>query len=350
MTGPSAETSRGGRTFRWLVFLFLLAAAGFLAAAVAARYGALRELLESVTAYPWRVSALLLATAAAASSAALMLTGAAWARFFRAGGGRIGYSAGTFAWLATNLGRYIPGKLWQVTGLAVYAKRRGDSGALAVATSVATQGVTLLSGAALAAALLGADFLASGAAPWRAALLVVALALLLHPGVVRRFTRRLARWMGEPLEASRLGGGEMAWLGAAVTAAWVLHGLAFWLFLRGTVGTDAPSPATATGVFAAAYLAGFAVFLAPAGLVAREGAMAALLAALSPLGAPVAAVAAVGARLWVTVAELAALGAAWVWARSGGSRASAAGTAGAPEGGEPDGGGPKGGEREEAAS
>lgn len=318
--GSETEASRGGRGFRWLLLGFVALAGGFLLLAAIARYETLQQLLARVVAYPWRVSAPLLATAAAASSTALLVTGAAWARFYRAAGGRLGYSRGTLAWLATNLGRYIPGKLWQVTGLAVYAKRRGDSGALAVATSVAVQGVTLVSGGALAAALLGADLRAPPAAVWRLALVVGVVAFFLHPSVIRYFTRRLSRWLSEPLEEIQVGRGELLRLGVAVTGAWALHGLAFWLFLRGTVGNDAPPLATATGIFAAAYLAGFAIFLAPAGLVAREGAMAALLTALSPLGAAVAAAAAVGARLWVTVAELAALGAAWVWTRSGGGR------------------------------
>lgn len=313
---PGAGASGRAGAFRWLLVLFLLVAGGFLVAAVADRWGELAELRDRVSAYPWRPSTGLLLAAAAGWSAALLLTGAVWTRFFRAAGGRLGYPAGTLAWMATNLGRYIPGKVWQVTGLAVYARRRGDSGALAVSTSVAAQGATLLAGAALAAALLGGDLLASGRIAWRAGLVLGALALFLHPAVIRRFTRLLGRWLGETPEIGRVRSGEVLRLAVGLTAAWALHGVAFWLFLRGLVGGDAPPPGTAVGIFAAAYLAGYAVFVAPAGLVAREGAMAALLAGLTPLTGPVAAAAAVGARLWITVGELAGLAAGWVWARS----------------------------------
>lgn len=305
--------------FRWLVLLFLLAAAGFALAAAVESVDELLELWDRVAAYPWRFVSGLLLAAAAASSGALLVTGAAWVRFFRAAGGGIAYGPGTLAWLGTNLGRYIPGKVWQVTGLAVYVRRKGGSGALAVSTSVAVQAVTLLGGLGIAGGILGSHLVGPDG-PWaRLALAALALGLFLHPGAIRRFTGWLGRWLGETPELGPIGKGEMLRLAAGLTAAWLLHGLAFWLFLLGVVGPDAPSPWTATGIFAAAYLAGYAVFLAPAGLVVREGAMAALLVSLTPLEPAVAAAAAIGARLWVTVAEAAALGAGWVWARSGGA-------------------------------
>lgn len=314
------ETDRRGGTsaFRWLVLLFLLAGVGFALAAAVESVDELLELWDRVAAYPWRFVSSLLLAAAAASSGALLLTGAAWVRFFRAAGGSIAYGSGTLAWLGTNLGRYVPGKVWQVTGLAVYVRRKGGSGALAVSTSVAVQAVTLLGGLAIAGGILGSSFVGTDGPAIRLAFVVLALGLFLHPGLIRRFTRWLGRWLGETPELEPIGKAEVLRLAAGLTAAWVLHGLAFWLFLLGVVGPDAPTPWTATGIFAAAYLAGYAVFLAPAGLVVREGAMAALLAALTPLGPAVAAAAAIGARLWVTVAEAAALGAGWVWARSGG--------------------------------
>lgn len=310
--GPAA----GAVPLRWLLVGFLVLAGSFALVAVVDRWSDLVALWDRVAGYPWRLSSGLLVASAAAWSGALLLTGAAWVRFFRAAGGRIAYGTGTLAWLATNLGRYIPGKVWQVTGLAVYVRRKGDSGALAVSTSVAVQGVTLLAGAGLAAALLGGDLAVGGGLAPRAILLLALLGLFLHPAVIRLFTRWLARWLGESAEPERMGKGAVGWLAVALTAAWLLQGLAFWLFLRGVVGPDAPSPGAATGIFAASYLAGYAIFLAPAGLVVREGAMAGLLAALTPLAPGVAAAAALGARLWVTVAEMAALGAGWVWARS----------------------------------
>lgn len=316
MRDTPAGRPSGAVPLRWLLLGFLVAVAVFLGVAVIDRWSELVSLWDRVAAYPWRLSSTLLVASAAAWSAALVLTGAAWARFFRRAGGRLGPATGTLAWLATNLGRYIPGKVWQVTGLAVYVRRKGDSGALAVSTSVAVQGVTLLAGLGLAAALLGGDLAVGGGLAPRAVLLVALLGLFLHPAVIRGFTRLLARWLGETVDPGPMPRRAMLWLAGGLTVAWVLQGLAFWLFLLGVVGPDAPPPGTSVGIFAVSYLAGYAVFLAPAGLMVREGAMAVLLAALTPLPTAVAAAAAIGARLWVTVAELAALAAGWMWARS----------------------------------
>lgn len=306
------------RGYRWAVGLFLLAALVFLGLAIGARLEELGDLRARVAGYPWRFSAGWLLAASAASAAATFATAAVWVLLFRATGGALPYPGGIAVWLTAHLGRYIPGKVWQFTGLVVHLRRRGASAAAAVSSSLQAQVLVLITGLAVAGAFLGVGVVdLPGGVAWQGVALVAVLALLLRPRWISRLTARLARWLGEGTEAGVAGGRQLWSAGAAFTGLWILQGLGFWCYLRGLASPAPTDPAKAVGIFAASYLAGFAVLVAPAGLVAREGAMAALLTALTPLPAAAAAAVAVGARLWVTAAEFLALGAAWVLARAG---------------------------------
>ncbi len=96
----------------------------------------------------------------------------------------------------------------------------------------------------------------------------------------------------------------------ALCIVWCLYGAGFWLLLHGVAGDLNLPLGRATGVFAASYVAGYLVLVAPGGLVAREGVMTTLLVALraAPWGG--AAGLAGVARLWSIATELLALGGA----------------------------------------
>ena len=48
-----------------------------------------------------------------------------WRRTVAAWGGAIGYAAAARIWLVSNLGRYVPGKIWQIGAMSVLAERAG---------------------------------------------------------------------------------------------------------------------------------------------------------------------------------------------------------------------------------
>lgn len=287
-----------------------MAALLFVGLVLAERWEELGRLRDQVRDFPWRADAAWLALGTAWAVGALVVTAVVWVRLFRSLGERISCSHGLAAWFGSNLGRYVPGKVWQLSGLAVYLKGRGHSATAALSSAVVAQVLTLLTGVA-AGALLGLQWLARAAGSLVGlAALVLLLGLLAHPAVVRRATALAGRWLGE--ESARgvaVPPRELLWGGLAMLGTWVMYGLGFWCLLRGLVGPEAtPNLAACTGIFAASYLIGYLVLVAPGGLVVREGAMAALLTGLAAQPAAVAAVVAVAARVWVTVAELAGAG------------------------------------------
>jgi uncharacterized membrane protein YbhN (UPF0104 family) len=117
------------------------------------------------------------------------------------------------------------------------------------------------------------------------------------------------RWVpGEAPPEVPIGALEgLRWL-ALYTVNWGGYALAFWLLMR---GLSLPGgPLVLGSAFAAAWVSGYVVLFAPAGLGVRVSAMVVL---LSPtVGAGAAALAAVVARVWTTVVEVVPAGAFWL--------------------------------------
>jgi len=224
--------------------------------------------------------------------------------------------------LAANLGRYIPGKIWQLAGLAVLARRRGISATGATAASLLVQGFALAATAVwgIPALLAGREGFVPGggagvgtgagaglgagagatAGAWTLGILLLLVAISSIPAISGAGTRLLFRIARRnPDEAPRPGptfGPRWLLLSLAV---WGVYGAAFLLFLQG-LGFQVP-PLEAVSAFAAAYLVGNLFIAAPAGVGIREVALAGLL--LPQLGAAAMAVA-ILARLWMTALEV----------------------------------------------
>lgn len=308
MAREGGRTRRARWWWRAATVVFLAAALGFAGALLFGQWQELRSLRAEVGGFGWRISAGWLVAAAALGTADLAWMGGAWVHLYRAGGGTLRYGRGIRVWIATNLGRYIPGKVWQLSGLALHLRRTGESGALGLASALVFQVVTLLTGTAVAAATLGAGLARiPSTSPEMIAIIILSLMVLLHPRIVRAATRAAARVTREEAGELRVPGArDLAVAGGLLTAAWGIYGLGFWCLLKGLTPTPPAGPVLLTGVFAAAYVAGYLVLVAPGGLLVREGAMTALLAALTPLGAAVGGAVAVAARIWVTATELVA--------------------------------------------
>jgi uncharacterized membrane protein YbhN (UPF0104 family) len=83
-----------------------------------------------------------------------------------------------------------------------------------------------------------------------------------------------------------------------------MYGLAFQRFVFGVLGQSPGAFGDYVAVWAAAYVIGYLVVLLPAGLGAREGALAAGLPMLQLTTPAAALVIAVSYRLWLTVLEI----------------------------------------------
>jgi len=234
--------------------------------------------------------------------AGYVASAAIWSRMVTdLGGPRLPAGAAVRVYFVANLGRYVPGKLWQIAGMAVLAHRLGVPASISTAAAVLGQAVAL--GGAV---LVGAAALSSGnglTGIWTLAFLAVLAALLavaLVPALNRRAVGlwfRLARRSEAHVQPS--GATTLRWL-ALYTLNWTMYAAAFLLLVR---SFDLPGAGVqVASAFAAAYVLGYAALFAPAGIGVREGF---LVLFLSPfMGAAPAGAIAVVTRVWTTVVEL----------------------------------------------
>ena len=211
-------------------------------------------------------------------------------------------------YMVANLGRYVPGKLWQIAGLAVLARARGVPAPIATAAAVVGQAVALVG--AMLVGLLALGSAGPGLSRWAAvAATVGVLTVVIVPKIFRPLLSLWLRWApGETSGEVPIGAlTGFRWL-ALYTLNWGGYALAFWLLVR---GLSLPGDLLDVGpAFAAAYVLGYVVLVAPAGLGVREASMVAFLAPI--MGPSGAALAAVAARVWTTVVEVVPAGAFWL--------------------------------------
>lgn len=288
--------------------------------------------LSAVERALWVPDPVLLLAASLLLLAAYFVSAALWGLIVHElGGPRLPLGDAVRIFMIANLGRYVPGKVWQIAGLAALAKGRGVPAATAAASAVLGQGIALV-----AAAAVGMGALLGGPASYRrwglvgAAAVVGAVVLLSVPAVFRRLAGGWFRLTRTEVPADLGLRHGLRWL-VLYAANWVVYGLSFWVLTRSLGLGGAVLPVASA--FAAAYVLGYAMVFAPAGLGPREGF---LIVFLTPhVGAGPAGVVAVVSRLWTTVVEL--LPAGIFWLRWVGTRPPA--EAGAPVAGGGAGGG-----------
>jgi glycosyltransferase 2 family protein len=282
----------------------------------------------------WRPAGLPLAASFALLVAFYIGHAFIWRKIVRdLGIGRPTVAATLRIYFLASLGRYLPGKVWTLAGMAVLAGRAGLAPGPAAAAQVLGQfgflatgmlflGLTLPEwtvalGAAGEAGGTGAGTGAGATLPLTvgAAMLVTAGAmiwLLVATPLGHGFRERLAAALG-PRAGDRLRGAfaladrvrplDAALWAVAYAVSWAVLGLAFALFVAAFEPATAGNTRFVAGTVAAAYLVGYLFFIVPAGIGVREGAMVLLLAQVMPHPAGALVVSALS-RVWFTAAEL----------------------------------------------
>lgn len=248
------------------------------------------------------ISAGLVALSSLGLLLAYLFSAALWGLMVREiGGYEVGMVPALRVFFTANLGRYLPGKLWQVAGLAYLARGEGVPAGTATGAAILGQAFSL-GGATLlgAAVLLDSGRGSALGGGWAVGILVVLLLAATSPAILRvilPFWFRLARQdVPDGFRPDRAFG--IRWLGLYAVA-WTFQGLAFWTLARG-LGFEIGLLWGVTA-FPAAYVAGYLALFAPAGVGIREGVLVVLLGPALGVGAGVLALI---ARLWTTAVEL----------------------------------------------
>lgn len=230
---------------------------------------------------------------------------AAWRLVLHGWGERLEAVPAARIWTVSSLGKYLPGKVWAIAGMALMAQRAGVAPWAATGSAVILQALAIAAGGAVVA-VTGTAALEAQWPGFRVGLglllaaSVAGLALMTWP----RFVRRLLRLVRiEPASATPGTGAVLAAAGANLLA-WLGYGAAFWLLAAGLFPHSGLRLDAAIGAFTASYLAGLLFLPAPGGVGVRESVMVLMLQA--PLGEGGALALAIASRLLLTVTELGA--------------------------------------------
>lgn len=278
--------------------LFVGAAFLFLAISLASQR-------EELLAFEWKVEPVRLGLSTLVLIAVLAVGVWIWARVLRHFGAIIAYRDLARIWFLSSLGRYIPGKVWQFVGVAEMSRAASIPALLGITSLLVYMGFLVL-----AAGLVSIYLLPSTAAgPLADVFPVIRLCapLLLiatHPRVLNSVISVMSKMMKRQL--APWGGSWTAALALVAVAAgvWVGFGAAFHLFLSSLAEVPSNQFGALTAVYALSFLAGHLAFVAPAGLGAKDGAMALLLSVVLPTPIGVAAALSVAARIWSIVGDV----------------------------------------------
>lgn len=284
------------RIVRWASRAGLAVLVLFASSAVAAKWEEISGSFERVT---WSPDPLALAASVAILAASLALNPSGWMILARELGSDTPVAGLRAAWFASQLGRYMPGKIWLFAGRIGFLRSEGLSTARAVAASV----WELIAGAAAAGAVALPCILLSGATgivpAVRTAAAAAAAAMLLLPllGPVQKAAFALE------------GGAAFTGIGTATglrvaglfCALWAARGISLHLWLTG-LGLETRGFWPVMAAAPLSWLAGYIVFVVPGGIGVRETVIAALVAPSGTAGPVVAAC--LGQTLLMAVLEI----------------------------------------------
>ncbi len=256
-----------GVVLRWVLFGVAVAV---LAWAVVSQWDGVADAARGIGTWP-------LVAATALTILALAFNTLSWRAVMRSVGLDAPLSEASAVFLVSQAGKYVPGAIWPVVAQAEFARAHGVSRARAMTGSLVAMAVGVVMAAVVGMAALAVFAPGNLLDYWWALALAAALAVTLVPAVLERLLGVALRVLRRQAEPPRIEG--RALLASALWSAlnWAALGVHAWVLLR-ALGSDDANLGIATGAFALAWLVGFVIVIAPAGVGPREIALVAVLA------------------------------------------------------------------------
>lgn len=239
-----------------------------------------------------------------------------WRLVLKGTGASLSFSAACKVYFGSNMGKYLPGKIWQILGMVYLAEKRGISRVRSFTSSVVSQFFGVFSGLLVGMAFLvpagRTTFLGSAIWFWAVLVLFVIICgvFLSQPALLQRVMNRLLLLLHkEPVEFRFDSSGLLLYI-LLYGVSWILFGVAFFFFSMGAVNPEIDFLWPATAGFSIATVCGFLAIIVPGGLGVREGILVLLLSGFLP--SHLATLLALSYRLWFTVVEVILFGASFL--------------------------------------
>lgn len=294
-TGAAPTTGRRARVLTAVKWLAAIVAVVFLVWSVAKQWDKIVRDFASLDAGTVVVGIVFTIVALVAN----MLS---WRAMMAASGYRVRLAAASSIFFVGQLGKYIPGGVWSIAAQAELGRAHGLQRTGSAVAALASMLVSMVTAALVGiVAVLLASSTGFATFWWLIPLIVVGL-VCLTPPVLGRLIAIAFRVLRRPPQDTTL-----TWSGTVMSLVWslvmwVAYGVQASVVLR-AFGADSPALfPVAVGAYAVAWLVGFVVVIAPAGIGPREGILVLLLGSVAGGSAPLAL--AVISRVFMTIGDV----------------------------------------------
>ncbi|MGB8657340.1 MAG: lysylphosphatidylglycerol synthase domain-containing protein [Candidatus Zixiibacteriota bacterium] len=235
-----------------------------------------------------------------------------WQRMLRHTGSSVSYFKLFKVWFFANLGKYVPGKVWQFLGMIYMLEKEGVPKRNSFSTGVLAQAFSVISGLLISVIFLGADLYSRffsrnpGLMIAGVVLSLAVLVLLCYPKVLERVLNLGLGVLKKEKISLDISVKDVIIYILCYSLSWFLFGLAFLVFVNSMAKASFNTYLPLTGAFAFSLNVGFLAIFTPGGIGVREGILVFLLSALFPslFPLPVATLISLLSRLWITAGEL----------------------------------------------
>ena len=260
---------------------------------------------QELGSYDWQVNWFLFSVSVFGISVVYVFNALIWKSIVRAVSGvSVGPLRASYIWFVSNLGRYIPGKIWQIAGMAAMAKKSGVPAIEASVSAVIGQLVHLMAGAVVGLVMMSLDPLAGFVRYMdKAWILALPALIFLYPPLLSKLVGWAARLSGRQEVSCMVSFAHLVSWFVMNLGVWLAYGGLFHLFVLSMLPDAALSVVRSAGIYAVGYITGFLAVFVPGGIGVRELMFAELLtdAASSQASATLVALA---SRVWLTIAEI----------------------------------------------
>ena len=214
------------------------------------------------------------------------------------------------SWFYSQLGKYLPGKVWLLLGRFYFYESKGKlKKAISIALYLETITVIMAAGLIFLATLALFKEVRpfySGKTFWWFLIPFILAFVAIHPRILQKiFNWILMKFKKEPIVLS-ISYSEILWILWVNILAWIVGGIGFYLFAESIFPLSLKYILFLTGSLAFSSTLGLIAIFAPSGLGVREGALVFFLSHVMP--GPIAVVISVLTRIWMTLIEIGLIG------------------------------------------
>ncbi len=227
-----------------------------------------------------------------------------WRKILHYMGYKISYGDAWYIFYIGNIGRYIPGKVWTIAGMAYMAEKVGIPSSVAGISVVFANAYSLVSSFVffiLFLILRGTHSTSSGFF-WLLPVFFIMTVVFIFPRNLERLVNVVLKKFGR----NHVKIGVTTFTALKIVTLYILSGflfgIAFWIFISAFVGWGLINPLFAASAYIIAYWVGFLAFFVPGGLGVREGILGLLFMSTIPAGILI--IIATFSRLTVTIIEI----------------------------------------------